>query len=52
MNTMRERGSVSLPALERHRRMKNMLRSLQHHGAALAGHVDDTFHPQQIRPAQ
>src|SRR6202163_4018371 len=41
-------GIGILPALERHRRMKNMLRSLQHHWAALAGHVDDTFHPQKI----
>src|SRR2546430_17235097 len=41
-----------LSMLERDRRMKHMLRALQHHGATLARQLEDTFHAQEIRAAQ
>src|SRR5207253_7756452 len=41
-----------LPMLERHRRMKQVLRSLQHDGTAFTYHVNDTLDAQQIRTTQ
>src|SRR5204862_1135611 len=39
-------------AREGHRRMKEVLRALEHDRAALAFDADDALDPQQVRPAQ
>src|SRR5438045_5471109 len=46
------RTRITATAFERHGRMKEVLRALQHHRPALAFDVDDALDPQEVRPAQ